>query len=59
MGLTSVHPKRGNSYLHKAIDDLVMEGIEDVKYKLKIDRLLPLYFSYRTNIKEKRENSFR
>lgn len=57
MGLISVHPKRGNAYLHKAIDDLVEDSL--ALNTPTLDSLLPLYHSYRTNIKETHDTLFR
>ena len=56
-GLTSVSPKYGSPHLHKAIDDLVAEHIQN--HKLTLDQILHLYHAYRTHINKTFDSLFR
>ena len=44
-------------FIHKAIDDLVIEYIKD--NKITIDQALHLYYSYRQDINEKNDKMCR
>lgn len=59
MGLTSLHPKRGNEFLHKAIDDLVNDSLALLPNGPPLDTILHLYYAFRSDIRQRHDALFR